>query len=387
MKKTVHAFCILIFALFSVRTVRAQCNAIGTNTAAANGNSALIGSIGWVNTGNTTAADNAYTTATSLITTGLLPVSTTTNYLSLSNFGFSIPGTYTICGVGISLVKGYTSLLSINGSVVDNVVQLATFTGSAPTLIGANQALTLVNWPYSTPVTSTYGGAGNLLGVSAATMTPGMVNNANFGVAISANVITAPLQVSIGLTAAIDQVSMTVYTTPPTTLPILLERFTVSGGSAGNLVSWTAGANNVANDFIVQRSSDGNNWQDLTTVTAVAGSTESYSFTDADAPSGAEYYRLKLVNDDGSVGYSIIAVVATRIQPNIHFYPNPFQDMINISALTPFHHVSLTDISGRTLWVKEYASGINSVQIPSAALPQGLYFVSVDGSTSKLVKN
>jgi hypothetical protein len=270
---------------------------------------------------------------------------------------------------------------------VDNVVQLATFTGSAPTLIGANQALTLVNWPYSTPVTSTYGGAGNLLGVSAATMTPAMVNNANFGVAISANVITAPLQVSIGLTAAIDQVSMTVYTTPPTTLPILLERFTVSGGSAGNLVSWTAGANNVANDFIVQRSPDGNNWQDLTTVTAVAGSTESYSFTDADAPSGAEYYRLKLVNDDGSVGYSIIAVVATRIQPNIHFYPNPFQDMINISALTPFHHVSLTDISGRTLWVKEYASGINSVQIPSAALPQGLYFVSVDGSTSKLVKN
>jgi hypothetical protein len=214
-----------------------------------------------------------------------------------------------------------------------------------------------------------------------------MVNNSNFGIAISATVITAPLQISIGMTAAIDQVSMTVYTTPPSTLPILLENFAVTGGSAGNFISWTAGANNVANDFTVQRSSDGNNWQDLTTVTAVVSSIGSYSYNDADAPSGVNYYRLKLVNDDGSVGYSIIAVVANRTQPNIHFYPNPFHDMINVSAPTPFHHVSLTDISGRTLWVREYSSGINSVQIPSAALPQGLYFVSVDGMTSKLVKN
>ncbi len=377
-----------MFALLSIRTAQAQCNAVGTNTAASNGISAAPGgTINWTGTGNTTAADNSFATASSLISTGLVPIATTTNYLALRNFGFTIPGTYTICGVGISIVKEYGALLALNGTVVDNVVQLATYTGSTPTLVGNNQALSLVNWPFATPVTSTYGGSGNLMGVSAAAMTPAMVNNANFGVAFSATVITAPLQLSIGMTAAVDQVSMTVYTTPPTTLPILLGNFTVSGGSAGNLVSWTAGANNVANDFIVQRSPDGNNWQDLTTVTAVAGSTGSYSYTDADAPSGANYYRLKLVNDDGSVGYSIIAVVATRIQPNNHFYPNPFHDMINISAPIPFHHVSLTDISGRTLWVREYSSGVNSVQIPSAALPQGLYFVAVDGSTSKLVKN
>ena len=87
------------------------------------------------------------------------------------------------------------------------------------------------------------------------------------------------------------------------------------------------------------------------------------------------------------MGYSVIAVVATRIQPSIHFYPNPFHDMIDVSAPTPFHHVALTDIAGRTLWVREYSGGINNVQIPSAALPQGQYFVAVDGSTSKLVKN
>jgi hypothetical protein len=386
MKKIVRSNLILIFALLAMKTAHAQCNAIGTNTASANGNNTGVGTIAWVNTGNTTAADGAYTTATSLLSTGLLPITTTTNYLSLSNFGFSIPSTYTICGVGISIVKGYTSLLSLNGSVVDNVVQLATISGTTPTLLGINEA-NPANWPYNTPVTAAYGGSGGLWGILPATIVPSMVNNSNFGVAISANVITAPLQLSIGMTAAIDQVSMTIYTTPPTTLSILLDNFTVTGGSAGNQITWTAGANNAANDFVVQRSSDGNNWQDLTTVVAVAANTGNYNYTDADAPSGVNYYRLKLVNDDGSIGYSVIAVVATKIQPNIHFYPNPFHDMINVSAPTPFHHVSLTDISGRTLWVREYSGGINSVQIPSAELPQGLYFVSVDGSTSKLVKN
>ncbi len=386
MKQIVLSTVILFFALLSLQTTQAQCNAIGTNTAAANGNDASIGSVSWANTGNTQAADGAYTTATSLLSTGVLPISTTTNYLSLSNFGFSIPATYTICGIGISVVKGYNSLLSINGSVVDNVVQLATISGTTPTLLGVNEA-NATNWTYNTPVNTMYGGAGGYWGIPPASLVPSMVNNNNFGVAISATVITAPLQASVGITAAIDQVSMTIYTTPPTTLPILLQSFTVTGGSAGNFVSWTAGANNVANDFVVQRSSDGNNWQGLTTVSAVASTIGSYSYNDADAPSGVNYYRLKLVNDDGSIGYSIIAVVANQTQPNIHFYPNPLHDMINVSAPTPFHHVSLTDISGRTLWVREYSSGINNVQIPSAALPQGLYFVSVDGSTSKLVKN
>jgi len=386
MKKMLLLSCTLISALLSTKTLQAQCTAIGTNTANTNGNSAAIGTTAWTNTGNTQAADGLYTSAISVLSTGVLSATTTTNYLSLNNFGFAVPGTYTICGVGISIVKAHISLLPTNGSVVDNVVQLATFSGSTPTLMGTNQA-SGANWPYSTPLTSSYGGSGLLMGVPAATLVPSVVNNSNFGVAISANVITAPLQISVGMTAEIDQVSMTIYTTPPITLSVLLDDFTVTGGSAGNLVSWTAGANNTANAFVVQRSGDGANWQDLTTVTAAAAKIESYGYTDADPPSGANYYRLKMVDDDGTQGYSIIAVVATRIQPNIHFYPNPFHDMINVSAPVPFHHVSLTDITGRTLWTREYSGGINSVQIPSPALPQGLYFVVVDGSTSKLIKD
>jgi hypothetical protein len=140
MKQIALSIVTLIFTLLSLQTARAQCNAIGTNTAASNGNSTATGTVAWFNTGNTTAADGAYATAFSLVSTGFVPISTTTNYLSLNNFGFSIPGTYTICGVGVSIVKGYTSLLSLNSSVVDNVVQLATFSGTTPTMLGANQA-------------------------------------------------------------------------------------------------------------------------------------------------------------------------------------------------------------------------------------------------------
>jgi hypothetical protein len=133
--------------------------------------------------------------------------------------------------VGVSVVKGYGSLLSLNASVVDNVVQLATISGATPTLLGSNQA-TATPWPLNTPVNAAYGGALNTMGISAATITPAMVNNSNFGVAISANVITAPFQLSLLITAAIDQVTMTVYTTPSAIaipMPMLLPAPIITG--------------------------------------------------------------------------------------------------------------------------------------------------------------
>src|ERR1700759_650319 len=104
-------------------SVNGQCLIASANTAGTNGNSTGVGTLAWTNTGATTAADANYATAAALVSTGLLPVTTTTNYLALRNFGFNIPAGYTICGVGVSITRGYAALLQLNGGVVDNVVQ------------------------------------------------------------------------------------------------------------------------------------------------------------------------------------------------------------------------------------------------------------------------
>ena len=382
MKQNVLTSCTLILCtLLSNQTIQAQCTLAGTNPAGTNGNNTSTGSVAWVNTGNTTTLDGNYASAPVLVSSIIFPVTTTTQYLTLNNFGFNIPNTYTICGVGLSIARDYAALASLNGSTVDNVVQLATINSpTSLTLLGSNQA-SGANWPYATIGNATYGGNGNLMG---ATLTPTSVSATNFGVAISANVISA---LSILITANIDKVSMSIYTNPPIVLPIKLENFTVSGSNNGNIIDWAASANDIANNFVVQRSGDGTTWQDIATITASTGS-QSYSYTDETPLSGPNYYRLELVNTDGTTSYSVIAIIATKSMPQIRFYPNPFHDMINITAPGSFTRLALKDIAGRTLWVKEYSGGgVNTASIPAGDLPQGLYFVSVDGSTYKIIKN
>jgi hypothetical protein len=371
---------VILCTLLSIQTAQAQCGLAGSATAGANGdNNTIGGSLSWSGTGNTTSLDGSYANATPLaVLLGTVP----TNYLTLNQFGFNIPNGYTICGVGLSISRGTNVLLSLNGSVTDNVVQLATINGvNSLTLLGSNQAATSTAWPYASIGTAIYGGGGNTMG---ATLTPAIVSATNFGVAISANINTL-LGVLIG--ANIDKVSMSIYTNPLIILPITLENFTVGGEGTGNAIRWTANADEIANQFIVQRSADGNTWQDLATLPATTG-TESYSYTDANPLAGLNYYRLALVNTDGTTGYSITAIVSSKsAAPGIHFYPNPFHDMINITASGTFTRLSLKDIAGRTLWVKEYPGGISSVQIAAGDLPPGLYFITVDGTTYKLVKN
>ena len=61
--------------------------------------------------------------------------------------------------------------------------------------------------------------------------------------------------------------------------------------------------------------------------------------------------------------------------------------MIHIISPHPFSKLSLKNLQGQTLWVKEYGDGVSTAQVPAAGLPAGLYFVQVDGAIYKIVKN
>jgi hypothetical protein len=68
---------------------------------------------------------------------------------------------------------------------------------------------------------------------------------------------------------------------------------------------------------------------------------------------------------------------------SIHFYPNPFTDMMDIVNPSPFSKLSLRNLQGQILWLKGYGDGVSSVQVPVAGLPAGRYFVQVDGPPIK----
>lgn len=359
----------------------AQCTGASASGATAIDNPA-IGTLTWANPGNTTALDGSYATAAPVVA---LLGTVTTHYLQMTNFGFIIPPSYTICGVAATISRGETALLFLGQTINDNSVVLvkgnAVVTGP-----GANHALG-GNWSYNAITAANYGNS--LDGWGTTWLNSDISGNTGFGIALSANINGV---LGVIPTAAVDQITMTVYSQPPTTLAVDVVSFIARRTSDTNVLDWTTSSTGVAGSFIVQRSADGINWQDMTTVTAAIGQ-DSYTYTDATPLAGQNFYRLQLVNTDGSTkGYSVVATVVTKTLQTVRMYPNPFTDMINISGPTNFSRVILHDVLGRTLQVKEYGSGeygsgVNSAQINAASLPAGLYFIQVDATTYKLIKN
>lgn len=353
----------------------AQCTGSGPLGSTTGANKATVGTLAWTGTGNTATLNGAYATAQNLVS---FVGTVTTEYLVVSKFGFNIPATNTICGISATIYRANTSLISLGGSVSDNSVMLTT----AGSLTGSDEA-SGTNWPNQTITAANYGSASDLWGT---TFLPTDINNTGFGIAVSANIKTTSLGV-IPI-AAIDQITLTVYSQPPTTLAIDLVSFTVEASAGGNVLHWAAAAGEVTSSFVIQRSADGVNWQDLTTIAADAEQ-DSYAYADATPPTGQNFYRLKILNaEGGTAGYSVVATIVTQtLSTTRRLYPVPFIDMINISSPTPFSRIILRDAVGRALQVREYGSGINSAQIPAASLPAGLYFVQVDAITYKLIKN
>ncbi|HLZ86062.1 MAG TPA: T9SS type A sorting domain-containing protein [Puia sp.] len=319
----------------------------------------------------------------------------TTDYLQLTNFGFAIPTGSTIDGIqanvthmasGLSLTIG---ILTVTGSVTDNIVQLV-----GPGVTSVNKA-SGASWPTSNTVAS-YGSSSDGWGTTV--WTAAMVNSPGFGVAVSANMNgNTLLGVDLIPGAAIDLVTINITYSLPVTLPVQLDQWAVVRQGDVDVLRWQAGADAIPAstqasgapaEFIVERSANSSDWSDLATIAASSG-LRLYTYTDEEPfANGPTYYRLRLHSEGRPDSWSTIQVLAAKqVQhPVINVYPNPFHNTVNVSAADPFTRLTLKDRQGATLWVKEFSGGANKAQLPAAGLPQGLYFLTIDGATYKMMK-
>jgi hypothetical protein len=353
----------------------AQC--AGQQNTTTTGANAGAGGTAWQTPDNVQDINSSYASVNAVVS-ALGIITTTTDYLTVTNLGLSIPSTNTICGVVVTINRRNFSLLSLGSSTVaDNSILLV----KGGSRVGADHAATAASWP-TTSATASYGASGDMWGT---TLTPANVNAGNFGVAISAKLVAQIL--SVAFSAQIDEVTVTVYSSSLITLPIVVQDFTAHSGSGGNVLSWTASASadEGMGRFVVQRSADGTSWSQRDVLTASPGQKE-YSYLDVSPLAGTSFYRLALLNVNGSVVYSAVKTMTGGALVKIHFYPNPFTDMIHIVSPYPFSKLSLKDLQGQTLWVKGYGGGVSTAQIPAAGLLAGVYFVQVDGVAYKIIK-
>jgi hypothetical protein len=107
-------------------------------------------------------------------------------------------------------------------------------------------------------------------------------------------------------------------------LPLNLLSFTASKINNAVTVAWTTSNEINIKGFDVERSSDASNFTSIaSTVAKNSSGINYYSTIDANMVTVTSYYRLKIINSDGSYQYSNIISINNQQLGALKAYPNP----------------------------------------------------------------
>lgn len=274
-------------------------------------------------------------------------------------FGYSLPPTLS----WVSDVRYY----DINRSAVSNLIS-AQITLS----YGANDYVTDCN----------------ALRVAQYNGTSAWVNQGGVGTAnISGYIISAPI------TSFNGRFTLANTTTGTNPLPISLLDFSAYKQDNSVELNWTTASEKNSDKFEIEKSRDNFNYKKIGIVDAAGNSNSllSYTFNDEELTSGKIYYRLKMLDFDGSFEYSNVRYINIEKENIFSIYPNPcsadnFQIQLTKEIKSPCQF-KIINLRGEIVFNGEINSSTN--QISTKMLQPGAYFVLVqtpeEQETSKLI--
>jgi hypothetical protein len=119
-------------------------------------------------------------------------------------------------------------------------------------------------------------------------------------------------------------------------------------------LSWTTTREFNVASIEVERSADGSNFSKIQKQSAVGGYsvTNAYSFNDMSPVAGTNYYRLKMIDNDGKFTYSEVRKVQFGVISAAQVFPNPAVSYVMISLTsveTANYTCSIYSIDGALL--------------------------------------
>lgn len=146
---------------------------------------------------------------------------------------------------------------------------------------------------------------------------------------------------------------------------------------------------NIGDVFNIERSRDGKRFEYLGSMDAKGIANSHYTFVDAMPFTGINYYRLHLLNNDGTTGYSKIVNAFVHDAFEVEAYPNPVNDKLTVMVrgnISGEGIVTLCDASGRELEKSKIVSG-KIVTFSMNHLAQGVYWIKYnDSSNTRTIK-
>ena len=178
-------------------------------------------------------------------------------------------------------------------------------------------------------------------------------------------------------------------------LPVTLSSFTAQTTKTNTITTtWQTATDLNTTNFIVQHSTDGSSFSDIGTVNGIGSGANGYSFTDNNPANGVNYYRLKLMDKDGSSSYSkIVSVSITNYELPITVSPNPAKDFatISFSKAVDKATIAIYDITGKAVISQMIGGDTNTYKLNTQYLKSGVYVLKVklgaESYTEKLLIN
>lgn len=186
----------------------------------------------------------------------------------------------------------------------------------------------------------------------------------------------------------IDNVKVIKSTTPLLTLPVHFISFTGRMLPDNTVrLDWRAVTDQLHDYFEVERSVDGANF----TAIGRGPSEAPYWKIDPSPAVGNNYYRIKQVDLDGTITYSIIVNVYYNPDAfRISVYPNPVKDVVNIkinATAVDRYTISISDMNGRKVHEESIQTGVagGEVNIDLTKNPAQVFILTVRNGRNEIV--
>ena len=166
------------------------------------------------------------------------------------------------------------------------------------------------------------------------------------------------------------------------TLPVIWGDFTAEKKEQTSLLNWTTLQERNVSKFIVERSLNGAAFETIGEMKAVGSSSQrnKYDFIDNSPLDGANYYRIRQLDHDGKMNFSVIRSLSFDRHPTIiTITPNPARDVIKIGIPGNQKTLQVTIYSSAGQKLNSFMINGQNGSYNVSQHPAGLYNIQIVG--------
>jgi hypothetical protein len=176
-------------------------------------------------------------------------------------------------------------------------------------------------------------------------------------------------------------------------LPVTLVDFNAKNNDSKVMVKWSTNNELNSSHYEIERSFNGRNFESAGRVISNNSALQNtYSFTDNVLKSGVVYYRLAMVDKDGSINYSRIVSVNIRSDKsfaveNVAIASGGVRMNVASGTQQTFSY-AVVDVSGRVLVTKQLQlqPGSNNIVADIHSVSTGVYYVKMQCAGNTITK-